>query len=211
MKQPVTIFIADDHQMFIDGVKALLQNEKGIEIVGEATNGKQVLEQVEKICPDIILMDIGMSEGNGIETTGVINEKHSSIKIIALTMYDDSIRVSKMLKAGAKGYLLKNTSKNELLEAIQLISEGGSYYSNNLVTTKNTSGESKNPFADITEREIEVIKHIIKGMTNKEIANQLSISELTVNTHRKNAMRKLEIKNTAALVKFAIENNLQDL
>jgi len=211
MKQPVKIFIADDHQMFIDGIKALLQNEKGIEIVGEATSGKQVLEQMEKICPDIILMDIGMYDLNGIETTGIITERHSSIKVIALTMYDDSIRVSKMLKAGAKGYLLKNTSKNELLEAIQVITEGGIYYSKNLAATKSTYGKSKNPFADITEREIEVIKLIVKGMTNKEIANQLSISELTVNTHRKNAMRKLEIKNTAALVKFAMDNNLSDL
>lgn len=211
MKQPVKIFIADDHQMFIDGIKALLQHEKDIEMVGEATSGTEVLIQLEKLGPDIILMDIGMSGLNGIETTNTITDKHPSIKVIALTMYDDSIRISKMQKAGAKGYLLKNTSKNELLEAIQVIAEGGNYYSKNLIKTKSTGALSNNPLADITEREIEVIKLIAKGMTNKEIANQLSISELTVNTHRKNAMRKLEIKNTAALVKFALENNLPDL
>jgi len=211
MKQPVKVFIADDHQMFIDGIKALLQNVNTIEITGEATNGKQVLEQLERIKPDIILIDIGMPELNGIETTSIITQKYPSVKVIALTMYDDSIRISKMLKAGVKGYLIKNTSKNEILEAIQSVSEGGSYYPDKLIPQRYHRAKSINPFADITEREIEIIKLIVKSMTNKEIAEALSISELTVNTHRKNAMRKLDIKNTAALVKFAIENNLSEL
>lgn len=212
MKKPIKLFIADDHQMFIDGIKALLHNTADIEIIGEANNGNQVMEKMETLEPDIILMDIGMPELNGIETTSLVSEKYPPVKIIALTMYDDNNRVVKMLKAGAKGYVLKNTSKQELLQAIQMVASGGVHYSTQVIinTMQNITDENKNPIANITEREIEIIKLIVKSFTNKEIADKLSISELTVNTHRKNAMRKLEIKNTAGLVKFAIDNHITD-
>jgi DNA-binding NarL/FixJ family response regulator len=212
MKKIIKLFIADDHQMFIDGIKALLQDTDHIEIIGEATNGHQVIEKLEKCTPDIILMDIGMPELNGIETTRMVYAKDPGIKIIGLTMYDDNNRVVKMLKAGAKGYVLKNTTRQELLQAIQTVASGGVHYSAQAIvnTMQTISDKNTNPVANLTEREIEIIKLIVKSMTNKEIADKLSISELTVNTHRKNAMRKLEIKNTAGLVKFAIDHHLTD-
>jgi DNA-binding NarL/FixJ family response regulator len=213
MQERIKLFIADDHQIFIDGIKALLQNADNIEIIGEATNGKQVMEKLEELDPHIILMDIGMPELNGIETAKMVSAKYPAIKIIALTMYEDNNRVVKMLKAGAKGYVLKNTTRQELLQAIQTVAVGGVHYSAQAVvnTLQNIADKNTNPVANLTEREIEIIRLIVRSMTNKEIADQLSISELTVNTHRKNAMRKLEIRNTAGLVKFAMDNHLTDL
>ena len=212
MKQFIKLFIADDHQMFIDGLKALLQDASDIRIVGEANNGKEVLQKLEQLRPDILLMDIGMPELNGIETTAQITEKHPAVKVIALTTYDDTNRVVKMVKAGAKGYVLKNLSRQELLQAIEVVAAGGVHYSSRVAlnTMHNIADKSESPIANLTEREIEIIKLIVRSMTNKEIAGQLSISDLTVNTHRKNAMRKLGIKNTAGLVKFAIDNHLVD-
>jgi DNA-binding NarL/FixJ family response regulator len=212
MQGRIKLFIADDHQMFIDGIKALLQNTENIVIIGEATNGKQLIEKLKELSPDIILMDIGMPDLNGIDATKMISKEYPTIKIIALTMYDDNNRVVKMLKAGAKGYVLKNTTREELLHAIQTVAVGGVHYSAQAVvnTMQNISDKNSNPVANLTEREIEIIRLIVKEMTNKEIADKLFISELTVNTHRKNAMRKLEIKNTAGLVKFAIDHHLID-
>ncbi|HWY13308.1 MAG TPA: response regulator transcription factor [Bacteroidia bacterium] len=212
MQGRIKLFIADDHQMFIDGIKALLQNTENIVIIGKATNGKQLIEKLKELSPDIILMDIGMPDLNGIDATKMISKEYPTIKIIALTMYDDNNRVVKMLKAGAKGYVLKNTTREELLHAIQTVAVGGVHYSAQAVvnTMQNISDKNSNPVANLTEREIEIIRLIVKEMTNKEIADKLFISELTVNTHRKNAMRKLEIKNTAGLVKFAIDHHLID-
>jgi len=213
MKQKVKLFIADDHQMFIDGLKALLKDTHWIEIIGEANNGKEVIEKIEEIQPDVLLLDVGMPELNGIDTTKIIHEKYPAIKIIALTMYDDQYRVSKMMKAGVQGYLLKNTTKHELLEAIDTVQLGEQYIHENLkrFTLTNHKTEEQPLISKLTKREIEIIQLILKSATNKEIADKLFLSELTINTHRKNAMRKLELKNTASLVQFALENNLHEL
>jgi DNA-binding NarL/FixJ family response regulator len=209
MRQLTKVVIADDHQMFIDGIRALLQDITDLEITGSANDGRELLQRLGEIQPDIILMDIGMPEMDGIETTAAISAKYPSIKVIALSMYDDQNKIIKMLKAGAKGYVLKNTSKDELIQAIQAVAGGGVYYSGNImINTMKTISSNNDPLLKLTEREIEIIRLIVKSLTNKEIADQLCISELTVNTHRKNAMRKLEIKNTAGLVKFAIEQGL---
>jgi len=210
MKKTTRLIIADDHQMFIDGVKALLQDTKEIQVTGSANNGRELLEKMGDTEADIVLMDIGMPELDGIETTQIISLKYPQIKIIALTMYDDYNKITKMLKAGASGYVLKNTSKKELIEAILIVAGGGVYYSDKVIINamQTISAENGPPVSKLTEREIEIIKLIVKSLTNKQIADELSISELTVNTHRKNAMRKLSIKNTAGLVKFAIEQGL---
>jgi two-component system nitrate/nitrite response regulator NarL len=209
MKAPIRLFIADDHQMFIDGIIALLEDDDTIRISGSATNGNELLEKLAFDLPDIILMDIGMPGLDGIETTIRVTQRFPGVKVIALSMYDDHHKIVKMLKAGAKGYVLKNTSKKELLDAIGSVAEGGVYYSGQVMTnTMQSIGTENTLLGKLTEREIEIIKLIVKSLTNKEIAEELSISEFTVNTHRKNAMRKLSIRNTAALVKFAIENGL---
>ncbi len=210
MTKIIKLFIADDHQLFIDGIKALLKGIDHIQIIGEANNGKEVLQKINEVAVDMILMDIGMPYLDGMETAKLISEKHPSIKIIALTMYDDNNRIVKMLKSGVKGYVLKNTSKDELLKAITTVAAGNIFYSSQVEMSllKKVSNENNNPVSRLTKREIEVIKLIVKSMTNKEIANQLFLSELTVKTHRQNAMQKLEVKNTAGLVKFAMDNNL---
>lgn len=208
MKNAIRLFVADDHQMFIDGIIALLEGDD-IKITGSATSGKELLEKLTLTPADIILMDIGMPGLDGIETTIQVSQKFPEAKVIALSMYDDHHKVIKMLKAGAKGYVLKNTSKKELMEAILKVADGGVYYSDKVIAnTMQSIGNNNSPLAKLTEREIEVIKLVVRSLTNKEIAEELSISELTVNTHRKNAMRKLSIKNTAALVKFALEQGL---
>lgn len=213
MSKAIKLFIADDHQMFIDGIKSLLSGIAGFEIVGEATNGSQVIEKLATCSPDIVLMDIGMSEKNGIEATELIAKKYPTIKVIALTMYDDHNRITKMLQAGAKGYILKNTSKSELIGAINAVASGETYYTKQVVDVimKQKSEKNPDPLSLLTKREIQIIKMIVQSLTNKEIADQLSLSELTVNTHRKNAMQKLELKNTAALVKFAVDNHFNEL
>ncbi len=213
MEKKIRLFIADDHQMFIDGIKSLLHETVWIEIIGEANNGNEVIEQMKTFQPDVLLLDIGMPELNGIETTHFLTENYPTIKIIALTMYDDHHRVSKMLKAGVKGYLLKNTSKNELLEAIEAVNKNEIYLSPQLekFALVNNKPEDQSLISKLTKREIEIIKLIVQSSTNKEIADKLFLSELTINTHRKNAMRKLELKNTASLVQFAMENNINDL
>ncbi|MCW3072008.1 MAG: DNA-binding response regulator [Bacteroidetes bacterium] len=213
MNAPIKILIADDHQMFIDGIKALLNEITHIQIVGQAINGKEVIEKLNNYSPDIVLMDIGMAELNGIETTEWITKNYPKIKVIALTMYDDHNRIMKMLKAGVKGYILKNTSKNELIEAINAVSSGETYLTKQVTASiiKESSKPNHNPISLLTKREIQIIKLVVKSMTSKEIADELGLSELTVTTHRKNAMQKLELKNVAALVKFSIDNNLSEL
>lgn len=213
MNAPIKILIADDHQMFIDGIKALLNEITHIQIVGQAINGKEVIEKLNNYSPDIVLMDIGMAELNGIETTEWITKNYPNIKVIALTMYDDHNRIMKMLKAGVKGYILKNTSKNELIEAIKAVASGETYLTKQVAASviKESSQPHHNPISLLTKREIQIIKLVVKSMTSKEIADELALSELTVTTHRKNAMQKLELKNVAALVKFSIDNNLSEL
>lgn len=213
MASEINLLIADDHQMFIDGIKALLNDIPYIRIAGEANTGEAVMELLKTNPTDMILMDIGMPGLNGIETTALVTQKYPHIKVIALTMYDDRNRIIKMLKAGAQGYILKNTSKTELLQAIEALAKGGTYYSPHVQAsiTNEETDQKFDPVANLTKREIEVIKLVMKSMTNKEIANLLFVSELTINTHRKNAMQKLKVKNTAGLVKFAMDHNLDAL
>ncbi|MCD6069271.1 MAG: DNA-binding response regulator [Bacteroidetes bacterium] len=210
MEHPVKIMIADDHQMFIDGIKALLKEEQGICITAQALSGQEVIEKLKTETPDIILMDIGMDVQNGIETTEIITKTYPKIRVIALTMYDDYNRITKMLKAGVKGYVLKNTSKEELISAINAVRSGESYFSKQVANSiiKENTQKTPDPVSLLTKRELQIIKLIAKSMTSKEIADELSLSELTVGTHRKNAMQKLEIKSIAGLVKFVIETQL---
>ena len=211
--KPLRILIVDDHEVIRRGLRSLLSSRPEWEVCGEAADGRTAIERARTLQPDIILMDIGMSELNGIESTELITKKYPGIKVIALTMYDDHNRIMKMLKAGVKGYILKNTSKDELIEAIETVASGESYYTKDVmnVVMKESVQKKNDPLAVLTKREIQIIQLVVRSMTSKEIADKLSLSELTVSTHRKNAMQKLELKNTAALVKFAMDNNLTEL
>ena len=209
----IKIIIADDHQMFIDGIKSLLVNEKGIKLVGEALNGKEVLLLLDKEKADIVLLDVNMPEMDGIEATKQIRQRYPLVKILMLTMYNNQEFVFGLMNAGASGYILKNTGKAELLEAIKSVNEGKTFYSKEVTETilqnfTKKPEEQRVEAAHLTEREKDVLKLIAQEYNTQEIAAKLFISTNTVETHRKNLLSKLQAKNIAGLVKFAIQTGL---
>ena len=210
----IRVLIVDDHRIVIDGLKLLLGSEAGIDVAGAAPNGKEALAFLQKKKVDIVLMDINMPEMNGIETCKLMQAEHPTIAVIALTMVQDASMIRKMLKAGAKAYLMKNASKQELLKAIQTVYEGGTYYAKEVseIIFRDLKGEkaSRAPFPKLSRREKQILHMIIDEMTTAEIAEQLHISFGTVETHRRNIMNKLGARNTAGMVRIAIENNLLD-
>jgi len=210
------IIIADDHQMFIDGLKSLLNTNNQLEIVGEANNGKQLLELLANTPSDIVLMDVNMPEMDGVEATKQLAQHYPHIKVLMLTMFNTRDYIEKLLKAGAHGYILKNTGKEELFEAIEKVMAGESYFSKE-VTERIMEGlqrkktiEKDPMMVELTDREKEVLKLIVQEMTSNEIAEKLFISFHTVETHRKNLISKLGVKNIAGLVKYAFQQGLID-
>ncbi len=216
-KRNIQIVIADDHQIVIDGIKAMLESEKGIDVIGEAKNGKELLAQLEELEPDIVLTDINMPHMDGVEVTRRVNSQFKGVKILILSTYDDVRLVKEILKLGAKGYVLKTAAKTELVKAIRTLYEGGTFFSQEISDkilksmmsseTITDSTESLPPVA-LTKREMEIIKLIAMEYTGPEIAKKLFISINTVETHRKNLVRKTKSKNTVGLVKYAMRHDL---
>jgi two-component system, NarL family, nitrate/nitrite response regulator NarL len=210
---PINLLIADDHQLFIDGLIKILENEKIIGQIFSVNNGKEVLDTIGLQSIECIIMDINMPVMNGLETTKQVKIKNPEIKIIVVSMQCDVSIVSKMLKAGADGFINKDTGKDELLTAINKVMGNEKYISpaisRNLFSffseKKNISPVNEK---HLTAREIEIIKLIADGLTNQEIAAKLFLSIMTVDTHRKNMIAKLQLKNTASLVKYAFEHKL---
>lgn len=219
MDNLITVLIVDDHKIIRDGIKSLLEDTPNIKIVGEASNGLEAIEFFKKQPADVVIMDIRMPEMGGIETTKFLTENYPNVKILALTMHDEEAFISKMLNAGASGYLLKNVGKEEFITAINKIYKGENYFSLEVATKMMTkfmsskfNDEQENDAEDndlqLTKREIEVIKLIAEGLTSQDIADKLFISPRTVDTHRRNLLQKLNVKNTAELIKFAIKHNI---
>ena len=216
----IKIFVADDHQLFIEGIKALTRDSQEVKLIGEAENGEDLLNQLKTTVPDVILMDINMPKINGIEATKKIRQLYPDIKILALTMFDDTLYVSEMIKAGASGYLLKNAGRAELITAITTVYKGERYVSSEvslkMIDKMNagdhtSSAENKMPpvrKSEVTKKELEILKLIATELTNAEIAVKLNNSPMTIITHRKNLLRKLGVKNTAGLIKYAMENGM---
>jgi len=210
---PINLLIADDHQLFIDGLIKILENEKIIGQIFSVNNGKEVLDTIGLQSVECIIMDINMPVMNGLETTKQVKIKNPEIKIIVVSMQCDVSIVSKMLKAGADGFINKDTGKDELLTAINKVMGNEKYISpaisRNLFSffseKKNISPDNEK---HLTAREIEIIKLIADGLTNQEIAAKLFLSIMTVDTHRKNMIAKFQLKNTASLVKYAFEHKL---
>jgi len=215
MVKKISILIADDHKMFRDGIKALLEKEKDMQVVSEAENGLQVMEKLQEKLVDVILMDIDMGETNGLETTRLVKAKYPEVNILVLSMHGDHNYIVRMLEAGAIGYILKNAGKEEMLNAIKSVAQGDSYFSKevsvrlieHLNRPANQSNRKDNDIP-LTARELEVLKLIAQEYSNPEIAEQLFISIRTVDTHRRNLLEKLAVKNTAGLVKYAIKKRL---
>lgn len=207
------ILIADDHQMFVDGLKSLLEDEREICVVGEAKNGQEVLDHCKDAEVDLVIMDINMPVMDGIQASKELSKRHPFIKILGLSMYNDRDYISDMLKAGALGYILKNTGKENLVEAINTIQSGASYLgaevSNTLLSgfMKNQTRAKQHP-EKLSEREREVLECIASGLTTHEIGEKLFISKNTVETHRKNLLYKLKARNTAELINNAYKQRL---
>jgi len=209
----IKVIIADDHQLFREGLVNLLANSDEVEIVAKAENGKDAIEKAEKYMPDLILMDIGMPIINGVEATQILHSKHPGLKIIALSMHSDKHYIKGMLEAGASGYLLKNSTYNQLLDAIKTVYGGKKYLSEQITDVLIDNYLGKNEVLpvkapELTDREFEILKLYAEGKSAKEIAKQLFVSTKTVGTHKQNIMEKLHLKSTVEMAKYAIKNGI---
>jgi DNA-binding NarL/FixJ family response regulator len=212
--EKIQIIIADDHQLFRNGLKILLNSFPEFEVTGEAANGEEFLELLKTVPADIALMDIKMPEMDGIEATRRGLKLCPGINIIALSMYGEEEYYYKMVDAGAKGFLLKDSDISEVKEAILAIAKGGSFFSQELlyhVIQKIKHREQESKSANLSKREKEILIKICEGFSNQEIAEALFISKRTVDKHRANLLGKTNSKNTASLILFAIRNKLIEI
>ncbi len=209
----ICIVLADDHQLILDGLNSLLKNREDILVAGEAKNGRDALSLVKLLDPDIVLMDIDMPVMNGIEALKEIKKSFPSTKVIILSMHEESGMIKSLMALGANGYLLKSCSQDELLGAISSVAMGQQYFSHgvvrSLLQTESSPASSTHELTELlTDRETEVLQLIAEGFSNKEIGAKLFISHRTVDTHRTNLMKKLNVGNIAGLISFAIKKGL---
>lgn len=210
---PYRIILVDDHAIVRDGLKALIENRSGFQIVGQADNGREAIRLCEELGPDMIIMDVGMPDLNGIEATRMIVKDHPGIKILALSMHTRKRFVLEMLKAGALGYLLKNSAFKELSDALDNVIAGKPYISPEITTvvlSELAAGPSAttNKTAELTSREREILQLLAEGRRSKEISEELHISIKTVQTHRRNIMEKLNIHTLPDLTRYALQEGL---
>ncbi len=202
----IKVFIVDDHYMVIEGIRSLLQHEKSIEWTGHATNAGSCLAFLKQQLPDVILMDINLPDKSGIDLCKEVKEQYPSVFVIGLSTFNQQSFIQKMQDNGASGYVLKNATQHELLEAIETVAKGKVYLSDEAAFSLKKSELGGSPL--LTRREKEVLELIAQGSTNLEIAERLFITANTVDTHRKNLLAKLGAKNTASLVRIAMEHQL---
>nr|WP_314531240.1 response regulator transcription factor [uncultured Pseudomonas sp.] len=205
LPSPIRVALVDDHSLVRDGIKALLSVMANLEVVGEAENGADAIDMIGRCQPDLVLVDIGLKDMNGLELTRLLRNRYPALKVLVLSMYDNHEYVSESVRAGASGYVLKNSPSREIIAAIDAIANGGSFYSaeiaQRLIADKNTDNE-------LTPRESQVLYKMAQGLNNKEMARELDISVRTVETHRLSIRRKLNIDKPAALVKYAIDHGI---
>jgi two-component system nitrate/nitrite response regulator NarL len=203
-----SIFIVDDHQMVIDGLKLIISTIPGFEIIGENTSAVRALDMLAAASPDILLTDVSMPEMSGIEFTRIVKKKYPQIKVLALSMFSESQVVAEMIDAGISGYILKNTGKQELIEALNKVSIGENYFGPDITLQLMKSFKRSQEESRLTDREIEIIRMIEQDFGNKQIADMLFISERTVETHRKNILRKTNTQTVVGLLKYAYERKI---
>lgn len=212
----IKVVLADDHKIMLEGIANLLDSEEGIEVVATCSNGLEVIDFLENNPTDLVLLDLDMPKMNGLECAEHLKENSPNLPIAILTMHEEKALIEKFITMGVNGYLLKTTDKGELVQAIRTMADGRDYFPSAiakiLVSPEKTSRYiTQSPLLEkLTRRELEIIKHVASGASNKEIAEELHISSRTVDTHRTNLMAKLELKNTADLVRFAFQNKLTE-
>lgn len=213
--QPVRILLADDHAILRTGLRLMLSNQPNLLVVGEATNGREAVQKVAELQPDLVVMDITMPEMNGIEATLVIKRHHPQIKVLMLTMHESEELLFRSLQAGGSGYVLKNSADTELIDAISQVMTGDTFLRPEMAKQvmrdyliRVDAGEEAESYEELTEREREVLTLLAEGMTNKQVADELILSIRTVETHRARIMDKLGLRGRAALVAYAKRQGL---
>jgi len=212
----IRIILCDDHKIITEGISDLLSSEEDIQIVAVCHNGQEVLDTLISSDPDILLLDIDMPVMNGFECAEAVLEKDPRVKIAMLTMHEEKALIKRFIEIGVKGYFLKTIGKEELMRALRRIAEGEDYFPSDvtkaLLREKIVSPNiTKDPLlSELSDRETEIIRYVAKGKSNKEIAEDLYISPRTVDTHRSNIMRKLDVHNVAGIIRFAFVNGLVD-
>jgi DNA-binding NarL/FixJ family response regulator len=205
----IRVFIVDDHPVVIEGIHSLLQNEKDIEWAGQAMNAQSCLGFFVNNTADVVLMDISMPGMEGVELCAVMKEKYPGIMILGLSTFNQGLYIKKMMENGASGYILKNSSKEELIEAIHAVHSGDIYFSGETgLALQEYQKSSKTELPGLSSREKEILGLIAEGYTNPQIAEKIFLSSFTVDSHRKNLLAKLNVKNTASLIRLAVEKKL---
>ncbi|MBI35001.1 MAG: DNA-binding response regulator [Flavobacteriales bacterium] len=215
----IKVVLVDDHQLIRMGIKALLKTESAIDVTGEINTATNALQYINKKKPDVVLMDISLDDGDGIFLTDEVIKKNKDVKVIMLSMHVKEDFIQRSIKAGASGYILKDSPKEELIKAIKQVAKGERYFASEVsqlmvssyVDKAGDFNGKKRKLSGLTDREVQIIKLLSDGLSNQKIANKLGISHRTVDTHRTNIMQKVKVKNVAELVKYAIVNNLIEI
>lgn len=215
----IRVLLVDDHRLFRSGLRSLLESEEGIEVVGEASNGRAAIEMLDQCRPTVVVMDITMPDLNGVEATRQVLDQSPEARVIALSMHSDRRFIEGMLRAGASGYLLKDCASKELVQAVRAVADGQTFLSPSIAEAVVGSllSASEGPkgggrtAAELSGREREVLQLLAEGLSAKEIAHRLHLSSKTIETHRANIMSKLDLHSIADLTKYAIREGLTPL
>jgi len=213
---PIKVILSDDHKLFRDGIKSLLRSENDIQVIAEVSDGDEVIKIIKDNIPDIVITDISMPRMNGIELTRMLSEKYPSVHVLIISMHLNESYILESVKSGARGYLPKDSNPQELIKAIRIIHAGGTYFNQEITgiamsgfAEKSKQNDKKKQLLEhLTEREIEIIRLVAEGMMNKEISDYLSISIRTVDNHKSNILRKLNLKTSIDIVKYAIKHEI---
>jgi len=213
VKSSIKVLLCDDHTLFRDGIKAILKDEPSIEIVGEAADGRQAVAKALELHPDVVLMDVAMPDLSGSDATRRILQSNAKVKVLILTMYEEEEVIDRCLTAGASGYVLKDAPRAHLIHAIDVVNKGGQYMSPRAlkkVVKQYVKGTRKTAagYDRLSDREREVLKLLADGLTLKEIAVRLELSVKTIDAHKTNLMRKLDLHDRSELIKYAIQRKL---
>ena len=206
--KPIRVLIVDDHALLREGLRALLSSMGDIEVVAEVANGREAVRRALEIAPQVVLMDIGMPDMNGVEATALLLAKLPGVRVIALSMHGDAEHVQRALQAGAAGYLLKESAAAEVVAAVRAVHAGRRYLSIAVMPHARRRAGTTTPLASLSARERQVLQLVVEGRTSAEIGAALHLSRKTVDTYRSRLMRKLGVDDLPALVKFAIQHGI---